>query len=129
MIVRAVAVWFLILLSAVVNGGVRDGVVVPRLGETAGRAISSAVLATLVLLVAWLTIAWIGPGSRREAWLLGALWLGLTLAFEFGAGHYLMGKPWSELLLDYNVLRGRIWVLVLVATLVAPVLAWTVRNR
>jgi hypothetical protein len=44
----------------------------------------------------------------------------LTLAFEFLAGHYLFGAPWPQLLADYNVLRDRIWVLVLATTALAP---------
>jgi hypothetical protein len=52
----------------------------------------------------------------------------LVLAFEFLAGHYLFGTPWSELLADYNVMRGRIWPLVLVTTFVAPYLAGRMRG-
>jgi hypothetical protein len=52
----------------------------------------------------------------------------LTLAFEFLAGHYLFGHPWATLLADYNLARGRIWLLVLVATLLGPVLAYAVRS-
>ena len=47
-------------------------------------------------------------------------------AFELLAGHYLFGNSWGRLLEDYNLLRGRIWVLVLVTTAVAPVLATAV---
>jgi hypothetical protein len=59
---------------------------------------------------------------------LGVLWVGLTLAFEFLAGHFLFRVPWSRLAADYNVARGRIWMLVLVATLVAPTLALYLRR-
>jgi hypothetical protein len=36
-------------------------------------------------------------------------------------------KPWAELTEDYNVARGRIWPLVLVAVLFAPL--WTARIK
>jgi hypothetical protein len=55
------------------------------------------------------------------------LWLGLTLAFEFLAGHYLFRQSWDRLLADYNVARGRIWPLVLVVTAAAPF--WAARAR
>jgi hypothetical protein len=48
------------------------------------------------------------------------LWLGLTLAFEFLVGHYAFGTSWNELLADYDILNGRLWLLVLVAALTAP---------
>jgi hypothetical protein len=55
------------------------------------------------------------------------LWVALTLAFEFGVGHYIFGKPWPELLADYDLSRGRIWIAALVVTLLAP--WWTARRR
>ncbi|MBK8228497.1 MAG: hypothetical protein IPK70_15160 [Flavobacteriales bacterium] len=44
----------------------------------------------------------------------------MTLAFEFGAGHFLFKKPWSELLYDYNLAQGRIWSLLPIVTAMAP---------
>ena len=51
---------------------------------------------------------------------LGVFWTALTIAFEFGFGHYVMGHPWERLLADYNILAGRIWVLVLATMLLGP---------
>jgi hypothetical protein len=50
----------------------------------------------------------------------------LTLTFEVAAGR-LSGKPWSVILADYDVLRGRIWILVPIVTLFAP--RWTAAAR
>jgi hypothetical protein len=44
---------------------------------------------------------------------------GLTLVFETFLGRVLGGKPWPAVE-DYNVLAGRIWLLVPLWTLVAP---------
>jgi hypothetical protein len=122
MMVRALLVWCGILALAFANGALREIAIVPRAGEVAGRAISSVTLSAAVLLVAWLTTPWIKPLSASDAWTIGCLWLGLTLAFEFLAGHFIFGDPWSQLLADYNVMRGRVWVLVPVTTLVAPLI-------
>jgi hypothetical protein len=59
--------------------------------------------------------------------IIGMLWLALTLAFEFLVGHYVFRKPWTELIQDYDITRGRIWPLVLVMVLFAPL--WTARIR
>jgi hypothetical protein len=117
---RAVIVWFVMLVVASVNGAFREAFLIPKLGDTAGRAISTVMLSTLVVVLTWATITWIHPRSHREAWMIGGLWVALTLAFEFVAGHYLFGKPWGELTEDYNVLQGRIWILVLLTIAVAP---------
>lgn len=122
MIARALVVWCLLLLLAVFNGGVRDTWLSPALGDTAGRAISTVLLSLLILVATWLTVRWIGPSSAGRAMAVGALWVILTLAFEFGVGHYGFGKSWAELLADYDVLRGRIWILVLLVTFLAPLL-------
>jgi hypothetical protein len=127
MTVRAVAVWWLLLLLAVLNGGVRDTWLSPRLGDPMGRAISTLLLCGLIFLTTWLTIGWIRPTSTAAALRVGALWVVLTLAFEFGVGHYGLGKPWPVLLADYDLSRGRIWIAVLVVTLLAPL--WTARLR
>lgn len=117
---RSLVVWFVMLVTASINGAVREVWLIPRLGDTLGRAISTLLLSALVLVLTRLTIRWISPQSKYEAWLIGGCWVALTLAFEFIAGHYLFGKPWSELTQDYDVLSGRIWILVLVTTAVAP---------
>ena len=127
MIFRAVSVWASLLILAVLNGGARDTWLSPWLGDTFGRALSTVLLCGLIILVTWWTIRWIRPVTAREALSVGALWLALTLAFEFVVGHYGFGKAWSELLADYDLRHGRTWVAVLVVTLLAPL--WTVRLR
>lgn len=124
MFLRAAAVWLGILALAVGNGALRDGVIAPRIGEVPGRAVSTVILAGLVLLVARITIRWIRPLSSAGAWNVGIFWVALTLAFEFLAGRYLFGNSWERILSDYDVTRGRIWLLVPLVTLVAPGWAW-----
>jgi hypothetical protein len=124
-IARALAVWCLLLVLAVLNGGVRDTWLSPPLGDAIGRAVSSILLSLVILFATWLTIGWIGPTTAGRAMTVGALWVGLTLAFEFFVGHYGFGKSWAELLADYDLLRGRIWILVLLTTFVAPLLTFT----
>jgi len=58
-----------------------------------------------------------------NAIMIGILWILMTVAFEFLAGHYLFGTSWEKIIADYNIARGRIWILVLVATLISPILA------
>jgi hypothetical protein len=127
-VIRAVIVWCGLLVLAVVNGGIREAVIIPRTGDLAGHAISTILLCILILTLAWLTIGWMHPASSAEAWRIGGLWMVLVLAFEFLAGHYLFGTPWSELLADYNVLRGRIWPLVPATTAMAPYVAGRLRG-
>jgi hypothetical protein len=124
---RALLVWILLVGLAILNGAAREVVLSPRLGAAAGHVVSSILLAGLIALTAWLKIRWIAPGTVRRAWAVGVLWLSLTVAFEFLAGHYVFGHPWPRLLADYDILRGRVWLLILATALVAPAWAWRTR--
>jgi hypothetical protein len=128
MILRALAVWLLLVILAILNGTFRAVVLIPRVGEQTGHVISTILLSILILAVAWLTIRWIGPASYNDAVLVGFLWLVLTLLFEFGAGRFVFHQSWQRLLADYNISKGRIWILVLIVTLKAPALAAKMRG-
>jgi hypothetical protein len=125
---RALLVWFGLLAVAFANGAIRELVLIPRIGALPAHAISVGMLSLAICIVSWSTIAWMRPRSVADSWRIGVLWLALTLAFELLAGHYLFGAPWSRLLADYNVLRGRIWIVVLITTVTAPVIAARVRG-
>jgi hypothetical protein len=126
MFLRALVIWFAILVLASLNGAVRDLIVAPRIGDMVARAISTIILCGVVLLVSWVSIRWIAPLNPRQALGVGLFWLLLTLTFEIGSQR-LSGKPWSTVLADYNVLQGRVWVLVPIVTLFAPL--WARRAR
>jgi hypothetical protein len=128
MIVRAVIVWCALLVIASVNGIARETLLIPRMGEVGGRAVSTLALSALIVVLTWISIAWMAPRSAQQAWTVGLVWIVLTLAFEFLAGHYVFHSPWSRLLEDYDVVRGRIWILVLITTLVSPRVCAGLRN-
>jgi hypothetical protein len=128
MILRGLGVWLLLVVLAIMNGAFRAAVLIPRVGEHAGHVISTLTLSLLILATTWLTIRWIRPATLNDAVLIGFLWLALTVLFEFGAGHFLFHQPWELLFADYNLAKGRIWILVLIVTLKAPVIAAKARG-
>lgn len=123
MCLRALAIWAVILVLAIVNGAVRNALITPLTGELAGHVISTILLSVLIILLVRRTVRWVGPASRGDAFFIGGMWLVLTLAFELLAGHYLFGASWERLLADYDVLRGRVWPLVPLTLFLAPVWA------
>jgi len=42
--------------------------------------------------------------------------------------HYGAKVPWGKLLQDYNILEGRLWVLVLFAVFMAPFVIFRIRS-
>lgn len=117
---KSIVIWFVLMVLAILNGTVRVKLIIPFTGLTPGLAISTVMLCALILLATWMSIPWMGPRDARQAWSVGLLWLAMTLGFEFLAGHFLFKKPWPELLVDYDITKGRIWVLVPVVTVLAP---------
>ncbi|MEJ2312543.1 MAG: hypothetical protein P8Y10_08240 [Gemmatimonadales bacterium] len=128
MLLRATIIWFLLAFLAVLNGTVREVFITPAVGEQAGHASSTVVFCIVIVAVAVVSLGWIGPSSRRDALTVGIVWVLLAIAFEFMAGHYLFGNSWEMLLADYNILRGRIWLLVPFTSLLAPIWAYRIRR-
>lgn len=121
--------WLGMLLLAMLNATLRVAVVQPVVGEAVARAFATVLL--LVALTAW---TWFLHGRRplpdtRTAWVVGAVWVALTLSFEFGFGGLVEGLSWSTMLADYDVTAGRIWVLVPLWTLALPAVVHRVRSR
>jgi hypothetical protein len=128
MFTRAMTVWLLMAVLAVVNGMVRNTLISPRTGEYAGHVISTVFFCILSFFVMWLLLPWIGPWDRGQVWRIGITWLCSTVAFEFIAGRYVFGNSWEKLLADYNIFRGRLWIAVLVLQLFGPLLAARLRG-
>ncbi len=128
MILKYTIAWLVMPLIGIVNGVIR-GIVYERfLGELRAHQVSSVTGAILFGLYAWaLNLRW-RIQSSSQAVAIGFIWLALTVAFEFLFGHYVMRHPWSRLLHDYNVLEGRVWLLVLIWITIAPYVIHKLRS-
>jgi hypothetical protein len=117
-----VIAWFAMLLVSIANGALRDFTYGPRVGELAGHQISTATSVLLLGLVIAFFIRRHPPASARHALGIGLAWMVCTIAFEFLFFHFAGGHAWSELLANYDVSRGRVWVVVLAWIAVAPLI-------
>ena len=117
---RYILAWIPMVFIGVINGVMREVTYGKYLSELRAHQISTATGVLLLGLYIW-SIAYLwGFESPRQAIAVGLLWLGLTVIFEFVFGRYVAGHSWSQLLGDYNILAGRIWLLVLVWVAIAP---------
>ena len=111
---HALGVWVVLSILATLNGILREYTYGPLVGEQVAHLLSSLLLIAVVLAVAYGSLRLVrvpyGPGDLVA---VGAMWVVLTVAFEFLFGRYVVGHPWSRLLAEYNLLRGRVWALVL----------------
>jgi hypothetical protein len=116
---RALWMWLVLLFAMVATGIAREAVLTPRVGQAASHQLGTlAAMLVAAGLIGW----WV----RRErpspaaALAVGVLWVALTVVFEFGFFAGVRGRPWQELLADYNLFRGRLFGLLLLTVLVAP---------
>ena len=123
-------VWLVMLATAVVGGAVRDQWLAPRLGEHRANQLETLVIAGLFAagIAHFVTRVGITP---RQAIVLGAGWLLLTLAFETFLGRIVSKQSWGAIAANYDLAAGRLWPIVLVVVLVTPYVAaqWNQRAR
>jgi len=129
LVLKSVTAWLLILALAVANGVLREAILIPALGPVGGLVLSGVLLSLLVAAVAYAFVRLVPGLSPSQGLLVGSLWLGLTLVFEFSFGRGLQHKPWAELLDAYRFKGGNLWPLVLLVTLLAPYLAARARSH
>jgi hypothetical protein len=126
----AVGAWLVLMVLAILNGLLRNATYARALGEYAGHVLSSLILIAVVFAVTYAFLRLARADYRLgDLLVIGAMWLAITVAFEFLFGHYVAGHPWSRLLADYNILKGRAWGLVLLAIFVAPLIAGKLARR
>ena len=125
---KYIIAWVPMVVIAILNGILRENLFTKYLTELRAHQASTASLIFFFVIYIWgVTRIW-EPESQNQALWIGLIWLGMTILFEFGFGHFIMGHPWSKLFHDYNLLAGRIWVLVLVTLLLAPVILGRIRG-
>jgi apolipoprotein N-acyltransferase len=117
------------LALAFANGTARAVGYQPLVGETAARQIATVTLLGLLGGYVWVLHRRAPLPDTGTAAAVGGTWAVLTLGFEFGFGHYVLGTSWAELLADYDLGRGRIWVLVPIATAISPALVRALQAR
>lgn len=120
--IKALLFWLAFIPVAILNGTIRVYGYQSWVGELAAHQISTFTACLLFLGMIYFFVKWNREqATMKRMFLVGIIWVALTILFEFGFGHYVMGHPWEKLLFDYNLFAGRLWILVLLVTLLGPV--------
>lgn len=119
----AFLLWLGFAALAIALGNVRVRLAEPLMGEPAAHVVFTLLFCLLLYLLTDWFVGVAGFDTATSQWWLGVIWMALTVCFEFVFGHYVVGHSWQVLLADYNILNGRIWVVVLLTLLLGPRLA------
>ena len=116
--------WLLLLAFAVANGAFRSLVLEMFVPPLPAHWLSSLILMTATFLVA-LALVRLTRIQRRPRTLLwvGVIWGVLSALFELLVNRLILGLPWTSVFADYNLLAGRLWIIVLAMFIAAPHLA------
>jgi hypothetical protein len=122
-VIITLGTWFVFMFLAIVNAVLREGIFSSFLTELRAHQLSTFTLMAIFFVVTYFVLYFSGITlTDQQALIMGLVWFVLTICFEFLAGHFVFGNPWDKLFADYNVLQGRIWILVPLTTLFAPFL-------
>jgi hypothetical protein len=116
---KYILLWFPMLVIAIINGTLRDLWYKKYLGDLTAHQVSTFTLILFFALFIGFVFQKFPPSSSVQAILIGVVWVVMTLAFEFGFGRW-RGNSWEKLFEDYNLLKGRLWVLIPIWITVAP---------
>ncbi len=111
----------------IANGIMRNNTYGHSMSALAAHQLSTIILILLFGIYVFILTGQFRIQSAAEAFVIGGSWLLMTVIFEFIFGHYVAGHSWGRLLQDYNILNGRIWVLILIWTFIAPYVFYRLR--
>ena len=125
---KACVIWVLLLALAILNAVAREKLFVQWFEPRLVLLLSGVSLSVLIFLATLLSVRWLGARRAAQYWLVGVLWVIMTVLFEFLFGHFVAGHSWETLWQAYRFPSDNLWPVVLLVTLVSPYLAARIRK-
>jgi hypothetical protein len=110
------------VIIAIINGSIRQSIYETFLDELSAHQLSVITGIIFFAIYIWFISGKWKIKSGKEAFLIGLMWLVMTVLFEFVFGYFVIGNSFEELLLDYNVLKGRLWIGILIWITISPII-------
>jgi hypothetical protein len=127
-LLRAMAVWLVIMCFEFIHGVLRAMYLAPLVGDFQARQISVLLGSLLILMIAYLCVQWIRADTIGALLTVGLVWLALTVAFELSLGRFSLGLSWERMTSDYDVPHGGLLPFGLVVLALSPLIAAKLRG-
>lgn len=124
--VYAFLIWVMIIPIAILNGGLREYVLV-KLGNLA-LPLSGIILSFCIFVVAYLLIPKIKNCTKKDYIFFGVMWFILTNLFDLIV-YINAGVGFAGLVQSYNILTGNTWLLVVLTALFSPVIVMNIIRK
>lgn len=128
MTVKYFLFWLPMIVIAFANATLRELVFIKHYSEYRAHQLSTITLIVFCSVYVWFVFPLLNIQNSKQAFLIGLVWVVLTIAFEFSLGR-LTNKSWEYLFRDYNLFAGRIWLLFLFCLFMLPYLFYVLRNK
>ena len=128
MLAKSILIWLSIIPLAILNGGLKQELIAPAIGEKFANPISGIILCLLIFIVSFLFIPRLGNGERKTYIKMGLLWVLLTVIFET-ALVLLTGGTFNEVVIAYNITTGNLWSIVVIFTGIVPLLVAKIKTE
>lgn len=115
------------VIIAVANGIAREKLYGQSMSELSAHQLSTLIAIMLLGIYVFVLTLVFPIQSARQAFTISGIWITMTVIFEFVFGHFVAGHSWTTLFTDYNIFKGRVWVLVLIWTFIAPYVFYRLR--
>jgi hypothetical protein len=112
--------WLPMPVIGTLNGLFRGFVLMQFMSEFYAKQISSVILVILLFFYTAFIFGRLGISSLKDSLLTGLLWVMLTISFELLLGYVVLQQDINVMLREYNLLKGNLWLLVLVAIMLLP---------
>ena len=119
MIKKSLFIWLALIPLAILNGGLREMLINPLIGEKYGQPVSGISLCLLIFIVCWFFIPKIGKGTAKTYLIIGLLWIALTVLFETCL-EFMTGNTFTGVIKTYDITTGNLWLLVVLFVGIAP---------
>lgn len=126
-LLRAIVVWFIIMVAESIHGTLRTLYLEPWLGSMRARQVSVFTGCILIFVITMLCIRWIDARRPADLLAVGLVWVICTLVFEFTLGR-ILGFSWERMIEDYDIRRGGLMAVGLLFMLFAPYIAARLRG-
>lgn len=120
--------WFPLVVIAIINGAIREKYYRIFLGDLSAHQLSVVSGISLFAIYFWFISGQWQLDSALQTLQVGVMWLAMTIVFEFVFGHFVMKHSWQKLFADYNILKGRLWLVVLIWTTFGLYIFYSITN-
>ena len=121
MAVRAISIWLLIMLVETLHGILRGIFLVPLTGQIRANQIGVGIGSILIFIITLITIKWLKTDRPVDLFIIGLLWVLLTIIFEISPGYATGG--WERVLTDYDLRQGGLMPFGLLIMMLSPLAA------